>query len=76
MSIKRPFAAFCKIKFLQLSEKTVPLHRVFHSIRFKVNKIGVQRYSFFLCLNVKPEAFVMAVLSAKSMFFATFAKFT
>ena len=29
------------------------LQRVFHSIRFKVNKVGVQRYSFFLCLEVK-----------------------
>ena len=28
-------------------EKCLPLHRVFHSIRFKVNKVGVQRYSFF-----------------------------
>ncbi len=25
----------------------ISLHRVFHSIRFKVNKVGVQRYSFF-----------------------------
>ena len=27
--------------------KIIPLQRVFHSIRFKVNKVGVQRYSFF-----------------------------
>ena len=29
------------------------LQCVFHSIRFKVNKVGVQRYSFFLCLEAK-----------------------
>ena len=33
----------CKIATIAIS-----LHRVFHSIRFKVNKVGVQRYSFFL----------------------------
>ena len=32
----------CKIATIATS-----LHRVFHSIRFKVNKVGVQRYSFF-----------------------------
>ena len=32
---------------LQIPKKSVPLQRVFHSIRFKVNKVGVQRYSFF-----------------------------
>ncbi len=26
---------------------SLPLQCVFHSIRFKVNKVGVQRYSFF-----------------------------
>ena len=35
------------MKNLQKSRKAVPLHRVFHSIRFKVNKIGVQRNPFF-----------------------------
>ena len=34
---------------LQIPKKSVPLQRVFHSIRFKVNKVGVQRYSFFFC---------------------------
>ena len=33
-----------------MPKTAVPLHRVFHSIRFKVNKIGVQRYPIFLCL--------------------------
>ena len=32
---------------LQIPKKSVPLQRVFHSIRFKVSKVGVQRYSFF-----------------------------
>ncbi len=31
--------------------KFVPLLCVFHSIRFKVNKVGVQRYSIFLPLS-------------------------
>ena len=26
---------------------TLSLHRVFHSIRFKVNKVGIRRYPFF-----------------------------
>ena len=31
------------------------LWRVFHSIRFKVNKVGVRRYSFFyVCKRAKP----------------------
>ena len=29
---------------------SLPLQCVFHSIRFKVNKVGVQRYSFFYVL--------------------------
>ena len=32
---------------LQNSRKVVPLHRVFHSIRFKVNKGWAQRSPFF-----------------------------
>ena len=31
----------------KLDGKALPLHRVFHSIRFKVNKVGVRRYSIF-----------------------------
>ena len=37
--------------YLQVKIKVVTLHRVFHSIRFKVNKVGVQRYSFFYALT-------------------------
>ena len=39
-------------KFWPILQKSVPLHRVFHSIRFKVNKVGVQRYSFFVFIVV------------------------
>ena len=35
------------------------LWRVFHSIRFKVNKVGVRRYSFFyVCWRAKPSLFL------------------
>ena len=34
--------------------KFVPLLCVFHSIRFKVNKVGVQRYSIFFALKFLP----------------------
>ena len=34
--------------FLQITEKPLPLHRVFHSIRFKVNKrLGYGGIPFF-----------------------------
>ena len=33
--------------YLQIRSKAVPLHCVFHSIRFKVNKVGARRCSFF-----------------------------
>ena len=32
---------------LQIRKMGVTLHRVFHSIRFKVNKVGIQRYPIF-----------------------------
>ena len=35
---------------LQISKKSVPLHRVFHSIRFKVNKRLEQGVAPFFCL--------------------------
>ena len=38
---------------LENQKKALNLHRVFHSIRFKVNKIGLKRQPFFLCLYVK-----------------------
>ena len=34
--------------------KPLSLHCVFHSIRFKVNKVGIQRYPFFI-LNPSPH---------------------
>ena len=52
---------FCVKKYYYLSDitliilhftpKAVLLHRVFHSIRFKVNKVGIQRYPFFYALK-------------------------
>ena len=39
--------AFLWCEGLHFSEKAVSLHRVFHSIRFKVNKVGIQWYPIF-----------------------------
>ena len=36
-------------KYLQISGKAVPLHCVFHSIRFKVNKGWSKALLLFLC---------------------------
>ena len=36
-------------KYLQITEKAVPLHCVFHSIRFKVNKGWSKALLLFLC---------------------------
>ena len=41
------------LKYLQVSIKSLPLYCVFHSIRFKVNKIGAKRCSFFYAHNPK-----------------------
>ena len=46
---------------LQIRKMGVTLHRVFHSIRFKVNKVGIQRYPIFFAL----------ILSALAAFFVT-----
>ena len=35
--------------YLQITEKAVPLHCVFHSIRFKVNKGWSKALLLFLC---------------------------
>ena len=40
---------------LFISKKSVTLHRVFHSIRFKVNKGWVRALTLFLCPTVKPK---------------------
>ena len=40
-------------KLLQMSKNVVPLHCVFHSIRFKVNKGWDSAEPLFLCLYVK-----------------------
>ncbi len=36
-------------KCLQIQKKSVPLHQVFHGIRFKVNKGWVKALTLFLC---------------------------
>ena len=46
--------------------KVIPLQRVFHSIRFKVNKVGVQRYSFFCIHTVNiPFPFIKKLLGER-----------
>ncbi len=42
---------FFFVPLLHFRLKAVSLHRVFHSIRFKVNKVGIQRYPFFYALR-------------------------
>ncbi|EHG98379.1 hypothetical protein HMPREF9441_03926 [Paraprevotella clara YIT 11840] len=36
------------------NRNSLPLYRVFHSIRFKVNKGWVRALTLFLCPTVKP----------------------
>ena len=40
-------------KHLQVQQKAVPLHQVFHGIRFKVNKGWVKALTLFLYPYVK-----------------------
>ena len=47
--------AFLWCEGLHFSEKAVSLHRVFHSIRFKVNKVGIQWYPIFFALLSTPK---------------------
>ena len=37
--------------YLQITQKSVPLQCVFHSIRFKVNKGWAQRSPFFMLIR-------------------------
>ena len=46
---KRPFSEKNLAKHLQIQKKAVPLHCVFHSIRFKVNKGWSKALLLFLC---------------------------
>ena len=41
-----------KLHYLHISRYSVPLHHVFHSIRFKVNKGWSTAVLLFLCLYV------------------------
>ena len=43
--------------YLQITEKPVPLHCVFHSIRFKVNKGWSKALLLFLCPYVSLTLF-------------------
>ena len=44
------------LDYLQISQKSVSLHCVFHSIRFKVNKGWSKALLLFLCLYIlNPE---------------------
>ena len=47
------FLSFC----LPISKKSVPLHRVFHSIRFKVNKGWSKALLLFFCPYLKYPIF-------------------
>ena len=42
---------------LQIYQMSVSLQRVFHSIRFRLTKVGVQRYSFFYAHVFHPLLF-------------------
>ena len=48
--------AFLWCEGLHFSEKAVSLHRVFHSIRFKVNKVLDSAESIFFALNPSTPA--------------------
>ena len=50
-------------KYLQISEKAVPLHCVFHSIRFKVNKGWSKALLLFLCPYVSFIEFSLSLPS-------------
>ena len=47
------YSIFFLPKSLQIAKKLVPLHRVFHSIRFKVNKGWVRALTLFFVLFPK-----------------------
>ncbi len=40
-------------KCLQIQQKAIPLHQVFHGIRFKVNKGWVKALTLFLYPHIK-----------------------
>ena len=51
--------------YLQITEKAVPLHCVFHSIRFKVNKGWSKALLLFLCPYVSFIEFSLSLPSQK-----------
>ena len=46
-----------QLYYLQITQKSVPLHCVFHSIRFKVNKGWSTAVLLFLCLYLKFDSY-------------------
>ena len=60
-----------RLNICKKDKNAVPLHCVFHSIRFKVNKIGVQRYSFFYFQKYRRNSWNMK----RQVTFQSFLKF-
>ena len=60
------FLSFC----LPISKKAVPLHRVFHSIRFKVNKGWSKALLLFLCpyvsLTFRTQLFILLIVDTST----------
>ena len=54
--------------YLEISEKAVPLHCVFHSIRFKVNKGWSTAVLLFLCPYVNTRQIMMPIHSIQLLF--------
>ena len=57
-------------KYLQIRRKAVPLHRVFHSIRFKVNKGWSKALLLFLCpyvsLTFRNQLFILLIVDTST----------
>ena len=65
-----PKISYFVAKCLQIAPYRVILHRVFHSIRFKVNKVGIQRYPFFYAFFAKTDIlFCLLSLAADTLTF-------
>ena len=54
---------FFSFNYLLLSQKSVPLHCVFHSIRFKVNKGWSKAFLLFLFCTVSMRMYMKNILS-------------
>ena len=56
---------FFSFNYLLLSQKSVPLQCVFHSIRFKVNKGWSKALLLFLFCTVSMRTYMKNILSAQ-----------